>query len=243
MRLIKVLGPIALVIVAAVAIIGPGSASTQEEEFHSEIVLCKVEEEDLCPKDKIWDQGKRVIALSTKVQFLGSIAVTCTHAELDGRVKPKMDTILKWHIRLNGTAINQCGRACPTISIARFVSEISVLGRDVYRMLLPLKVTTECTPGVSCVYSGHAELEIDDPITTGKPLLLAEKEPLTFESGSKSCPTGTATWDADYKTDGPNLLIYLSLFKLTIHEQELQAKEEPHEEELFEKELHEDGLE
>lgn len=208
MRLIKLLGIVAVAITAAVVIIGPSSASSEEETEDSEIVMCKHKALLLCHPELIWPEGKGVTGLSDHFLILGSKPVLCKNLVWQGPVTPAMAPALQW--TFTGSVINQCEGGC-TIAIEELSpGEISASPGDNYLLLLKMKLKATC-PDSTCTYNGHTTIPIDEPDTSGKPILLAKDEPLT--ASGTGCGT-TAKWDATIEMVGGALTIYFSLFEL-----------------------------
>ena len=236
MRLIKALSLAALAVVAAVAVIGPGSASTQEEDTHTEIVLCKTAEQ-LC-KGERWPSGKVTLAESTHLTFLGPGTVLCNFLFAKGRITPEMAPALEMKDQNFTTKeLKGCG-GCTESLIESLDGKFTVAANDVYSALIAAKIKFVCA-GKTCVYKTDAAAVIDE-IATGKPKLLIIKQPLTFVAGDAAfCANGT--WHGDIKLKGRSLLILFALFQLTQHEQSLQPSE-AHQEELSKEEWHEEEL-
>ena len=213
MRSIKLFGLTALAalgLAVGAALIDPGSASTQDEG-DSEIVLCKHAALLLCAANEIWGSGKGVTGKPQHFEILGEVPVLCENGAIVGPIEPMMAPSLTWNVV--STEVYECKEGC-TVAFQEFGnSEFQVETGDRYSLLVDVKIKADCPVDATCVYSGHATLEVDEPDTSGTPILLAVKEPLTVNEGKPLCGE-SAKWDAEIKLKGGSLTILFALFQL-----------------------------
>jgi hypothetical protein len=222
MKLVKLAGLAALLALAGaavVAIAGIGSAAAEEETGDPEIVLCK-SSIALCPATEIWAGGKIVTAtIEAPAKFLATPTFECKSSKLTGEVVEEMATSLTY--KITAREIKTCNReGCNELGVKygnMTSGKITVATGDKYSLKLvqPL-ITMECDKKIFCTYVSEAEtatLPIDDPTTSGFPVVLANEVKMKLLEGGGSC-SATMKWDASYILAGGALTVKFSLFKL-----------------------------
>jgi hypothetical protein len=220
MKLAKLAGLAALLALAGLATIviaGIGSASAEEENGDPEIVLCKTSEV-LC-KGEHWNGGKIVTAtIELPTKFLASPTFECKESKITGEVVEEMAAQLTY--KITAREFKSCNReGCNelTVKFGNLTSgKFSVAAGDKYSLKLVEPIITMQCDKLSCVYVGEGEtasLPIDNPTTSGFPVVLANEVKMKLIEGGGACST-PIKWDAAYTLSGGALTVKFSLFKL-----------------------------
>jgi hypothetical protein len=184
MRLIKVMGLAAIAAVAAMAFIGTGAASAEDE-----VVLCKklVEVGKLCPAGELWPKGTLVLALAQNPELVGNLPIKCEDSLAE--VKTLADSGLPLPLSITGLSFGllpkpELGKGCKGCPFEAFgvktevhtavpyVASLTVKATDAFSLVATGKATVLCVGlGVSCTFEGE---NLTSPIThNGKHVLHA----------------------------------------------------------------------
>jgi hypothetical protein len=211
MKYIKTLGLTVVAAVAAMAIMGAGTAMAT-----GPTALCK-EHKDPCPEAQLYGVGTLIEGLAVDPVLLGNFfgftgTVLCEHSVVSGKIEEKaLNTPLKVKlekITFTGNCKSTFGGSCTVTTVklglvdllrtALNLGTATSLGNEI-------KVVCGGFPSIECTFGGTPELHAE-----GSPVkhLTANAAVLSAVSGS-ACPT-SPRWDALYKIIQPSGNVYIT---------------------------------
>ncbi len=221
MRLTKALGLAVVAVVAAVAIINPGSASPQGGG-DPEVVICN-KSEVLCAKGE-YRIRKGITWKAKEALFLGVLEVqSCSDAELTGRFVGMGNPLLLeiFTLRFYGTC-----SPCTTVTVENLShGQVKVAANDVYTLLMSFKVKMSCPFGQTCKFEVPDAVLAIHNTAAGAPEFLAVEEEIKVEEKEFLCGT-IGGWDTKFLNTFAPLKYWFALYKLTQHESELKTEQE-----------------
>ncbi len=203
MRLIKMFGPAAIVIVAFMATVGVGSAMA--ESSLEKVVWCK-ERRHMCPAAQHFPAGTEIFAIATSTEFLSNIGnVSCAASELH-----MTNTGLLVHGNVTALAFGECkhekGTECTVISENLeylFKGELKA-DDSKYEVKLIEKpsngapqITVECGSFINCTYASE-EVSIA-ALLSFEPERLSVLQELIVSKGLLCAKN--MTWHATFKAE------------------------------------------
>ncbi len=200
MRLARTLGLAVVAALAAMALIGAGTASAT--------TLCKANE-DPCSAGNTYASGTNIkMELSSGSKFILSTneeaVLECSSSTIQANNTAASGSPLP--MQITGLTLGLCFGACTSFGPMALPWEASMEGTGGGKATLKVKKATiklsNCFLGVSCTYAGE---NIEAPVS-GNPLQTAfEKEPLAKVEGSVICPK-EVTMSATYSATSPSPL-------------------------------------
>lgn len=211
MKYIKTLGLTVVAAVAAMALVGAGTAMAT-----GPTALCK-EHIDACPEAKLYPVGEIIEGLATNPVLLGNFfgftgTVSCEHSVVSGKIEEKaLNTPLKIlinKITFTGNCKSTFGGTCTVTTVKTGLVDLlrTALNLGIATSLgNEIKVVCGGFPSIECTFGGTPELHAE-----GSPAkqLTANAAVLSAVSGS-ACPT-SPRWDAVYKIIKPTGNVYIT---------------------------------
>jgi len=217
MKLIKTLGLAVVAAIAAMALVGAGSAMA-----NTPTALCK-ENKNPCPAAALYPAGTLIEGLATNPILLGTFfgltgTVECEHSVVSGKTEaarsgkekeknlPLVGKIEK--ITFTGNCHSTFGGTCTVTTVKMGKLDLLRLSANLATATSlgnEVKVSCNGFPTIECIFGGEPQLHVEgSPAKT----LTATKAALKAVSGS-ACPTNPQ-WDAKYTIINPAGSIFIT---------------------------------
>jgi hypothetical protein len=197
MRLIKVLGLAAFSALAAMAVLGAGTASAVT---HDQLGLCKKLELVLCT-DLIPVGSGHFVGNATNPVLEGTLAEKCASSFAKGLVTSALDATLMT-VKIDELTFTSCS-PCSTVTVNNLPLSGTgqmgtLLGSDFTLTSKGNATLSNCTFGLTCKFGSESVTSLVEMAEGGESVLNTNKAVLNFEGGSEFFCGKTGKWNAKY---------------------------------------------
>lgn len=202
MRLTKMLGLAALGAVAAMALLGTGSAFAEAEPAHHRVGLCEKQELLLCEaKWLIPVASGQLLGKATNPVLEGTLAEKCTSSLAKGKITGELDELKQLKGQIDSLTFTGCS-PCKNVKVnnlplAAELTMATIGGSDWVFISKGNADLTECAFGLTCKFGSEKVTSLVEMTETGA-VLNTNKAELQFEGGSEFFCGKTGKWNAKY---------------------------------------------